>query len=205
MSQQEDYQRILQVVLGVTEKEGPRVILVVGAVHGDGASTVARNLACSVAQKGTVLLVDANLRSPSQHLAFGVPPEGGFSELAGRLTGLDGVIKSSSLPGLSLLTCGRIPEGSESLDWAASQDVLKELRGKFDRIIIDTSPVSVYPDAAGLAKLCDGVILVLQAERTRWEVAEQVKRALEQCGCQILGVVLNRRKYHIPDWIYRRL
>jgi Mrp family chromosome partitioning ATPase len=79
------------------------------------------------------------------------------------------------------------------------------LQAEFDWVILDGPPVTAYPDAASIAAACGGAILVFEAERTRWEVAEEAKRVMENAGVDVLGAVLNRRKYHIPGFIYRRL
>ena len=74
-----------------------------------------------------------------------------------------------------------------------------------DWIIFSCPPVNAYNDAAALAGMVDGVVLVIQAEKTRWEVAQSAKDRLEKAGANILGVVLNDRRHHIPEWIYKRL
>jgi Mrp family chromosome partitioning ATPase len=71
--------------------------------------------------------------------------------------------------------------------------------------VIDAPAFTVYPDGALLAGVTGGAVLVLQAESTRLEVAEEAKRVLEGTGAHVVGAVLNRRRYHIPDLIYRRL
>ena len=69
-------------------------------------------------------------------------------------------------------------------------------------MIVDGPPITVYSDAAILAPLVDGVVLVVEAEKTRWEVVSQAKRTLEESGGRILGAVLNRQRYHIPPALY---
>jgi Mrp family chromosome partitioning ATPase len=79
------------------------------------------------------------------------------------------------------------------------------LQAEFDWVILDGPPVTQYPDAASLVAAAGGAVLVLRAEHTRWEVADEARRVLENSGVDILGAVLNRRKYHIPGFIYRKL
>jgi Mrp family chromosome partitioning ATPase len=70
---------------------------------------------------------------------------------------------------------------------------------------MDTPPVIPYPDAAVLAPLADGVVLVVQAESTRGQVVAEAERILRRAGGRPLGAVLNRRRHHIPAWLYGRL
>jgi Mrp family chromosome partitioning ATPase len=79
---------------------------------------------------------------------------------------------------------------------------LQALRERFDWVIVDGPPATVYSDAGILAPLVDGVVLVVEAEKTRWQVAEQAKRTLEESGAQLLGAVLSRRQFHIPEALY---
>ncbi|HPA83133.1 MAG TPA: hypothetical protein PLS95_20105, partial [Thermoanaerobaculales bacterium] len=72
-------------------------------------------------------------------------------------------------------------------------------------VMLDGPPVTTYPDASSLAVVADGTILVLRAERTRSEVAVQAMKVLNNAGATLLGGVLNGRRYHIPEFIYRRL
>ena len=203
--EQEAYQRLAQ-SLRSFQLHQHRIILLASASHGEGTSTVARKLAATLTKTSQepVLLVDANLRSPSQHEAFQTAQLPGFSEIAShsfkRLTGNGGQ------PGLFLLPCGDCSEGRpQLLADPALRKALNDWRAIFDWIILDGAPVTAYTDSAVLASLVDGVILVVQAEETRWEVAEQAKRILVDAGGQVLGCVLNRRQYHIPSSIYRRL
>ena len=82
---------------------------------------------------------------------------------------------------------------------------LKKVRESFDYIILDAPPVPRFPECRVLCTKADGVILVLEAGNVRRHVALRAKRTLEEAGARLLGVVLNRRKYYIPEWIYNRL
>jgi Mrp family chromosome partitioning ATPase len=88
---------------------------------------------------------------------------------------------------------------------ASISALIEEMRKEADWVLLTAPPVNAYNDAVALAKKVDGVVLVLEAEQTRWEVAQSAKERLEDARANILGVVLNNRKFHIPGWIYRRL
>jgi len=201
----EGYQRVLQRIQARPEAGPPGVILVVSAVHGEGSSTVARELALLFARDGLArsVLVDANLRTPSQHLAFGVERSGGVTEIATHGLALDQALRNGASSSVPLLTCGRPTSNpAGALATPAMREALQSLRARFDWVILDGPPVTAYSDAGVLAPLTDGVVLVVQAERTRWEVAQQAKRALEEAGGRILGGVLSRRRFHIPEALY---
>jgi Mrp family chromosome partitioning ATPase len=72
-------------------------------------------------------------------------------------------------------------------------------------VLINFPPVNLNNDAISMAGLMGGVVMVVEADKTRWEVAQRAKRRLEDDGGKILGVILNRRTMHIPEWLYRML
>lgn len=206
LPQREEYQRILNAITGPVGKGPCRVVLVISSIHGEGTSTVARNLAQALADRGETLLVEANLRQPSQQQALGLVASGGLGDVAEGRMSLQRAIVRTRVPGLSLLAGGRSSESSSALpDAPAIGGALSEARGTFNWIVIDGPPVTVCSEAVNLAGLVDGIILVVLAESTRWEVAERAKRILEDSGGHLVGAVLNRRRYHIPEAIYRRL
>jgi capsular exopolysaccharide synthesis family protein len=205
---EEGYQRIAQGILGQPGWEHKGAILVVSAVHGEGASTVAREIAGLLCRDGSAqaVLVDANLRTPSQHLAFRLERTCGLTELATRGLAPEAAVRQGVGSPVAVVTAGR-PTGTPSaiLGLPALKATLEQLRARYDWVILDGPPVTVYSDAAILAPLVDGVVLVVEAERTRWEVVSQAKRTLEESGARILGAVLNRQRYHIPPALYGRL
>ena len=202
------YDRIVQKLK--TYRKTPRqgVILVASAVAGEGSSTVACNVATALSQAGTerILLIDANLRTPNQHKAFGIERDGGFTDVLKGETSLTSVITDDMGSGISLMTCGsRVKSPSQVLTAAAIEGATVALLSLYDWIIIDGPPATVYPDVASIGTACGGAILVVQAESTRTEVAEEAKEILENTGATVLGAVLNRRRFHIPHAIYKRL
>lgn len=202
------YERIVQRLLAHRRAKRENVYLVVSAVAGEGASTVARNLARAIGndQSERVVLVDANLRTPTVHHAFDLPRAGGLTDaLTGAVSLTDAVVTDPS-SGVAVLTSGSPTDSPpQLLSHSAFHSLVAALRAEFDWVILDGPPVTSYPDAASLASVAGGAILVVRAERTRWEVAEEAKRVLENSDTDILGAVLNRRKYHIPSYIYRKL
>lgn len=107
---------------------------------------------------------------------------------------------------LKLITCGQAPANPTWLLGSQRMEGLIEtLRQRFDYVILDSAPVVSYPDSVALNRYMDGVILVVRAGKTRWEVVQKGQASMEKAGANILGVVLNRRKFAIPKAVYDRL
>ena len=79
------------------------------------------------------------------------------------------------------------------------------LKLKFDLVLIDSPPLMVSPDALALVSKVDGVVLVVEAEKTKWRTARYVREQIEMVGGKILGIVFNKRRYYIPQSIYKNL
>ncbi len=79
------------------------------------------------------------------------------------------------------------------------------LKERFELIIVDSPPATMFPDGPGIVSQVDGVILVVEAEKTRWQVALAVKEKIVKHGGNLLGIVFNKRRYYIPQFIYRHL
>jgi len=201
------YERIIQKLHAYQGGRKYCSLLVAGAVAGDGASTVARNLAAALAHShaGQVVLVDGNMRTPNQAFAFEIDAREGLADVLGLRVKPQTVVHQVA-GNLAVMSSGHPKESPpQILTVPALQSVVTALNAQYDWVIFDGPPVTVYPDASSLAAVADGAILVLRAEQTRWEVAEEAKKALLQSGVGVLGGVLNRRKYHIPSFIYNRL
>ena len=81
----------------------------------------------------------------------------------------------------------------------------EKLKAGFDMVLIDSVPLTISPDGLAIASKVDGVILVVEAEKTRWQTARQVRESISRVGGNILGVVLNKKRYYIPKAIYKHL
>ena len=201
----ESYQQVLHAIQSRQGAKPGCSILVVSAAHGEGTSTVARELAALLGRGGLAraVLVDANLRTPSQHKAFGVERAGGLTEVVMRGLALEQAVRNGNSSPVPLLTSGRpASHPTGVLSAPGLRTALEGLRAKYDWVIVDAPPATVYSDAGILAPLVEGVVLVVEAEKTRWQVAEQAKRTLEESGARLLGAVLSRRRFHIPKALY---
>jgi Mrp family chromosome partitioning ATPase len=94
------------------------------------------------------------------------------------------------------------PQIPDALVWEA---FLGKLTERFDLVLIDSPPATLYPDGLSIVNKVDGVVLVVAAEDTRWPVAESVKDQITRSGGRLLGMVFNKRRFYIPEFIYKRL
>ncbi len=83
--------------------------------------------------------------------------------------------------------------------------ILTECSQRFQLVIIDSAPISLYAETLALAKNVEAAVLVVHTGQTRWEVALSSKKQLQKVNPNLLGVILNQRKFYIPEWIYQRI
>ncbi len=198
------YQRIVQALFASSGSESSRVVVVVSAFPGEGSSTVARHVAKLLARDAATVLVDANLRAPTQHTAFGFPRERGLTELLSRSARTADVVKPVSSTGLALVTSGDAESATTLPVSAVARDIVESLRRDFRWVVVDAPAITALAEGGAWFGLASGVILVVQASRTRWEAAEHAVRIIQESGGRVLGAVLNRRKFYLPEFIYRR-
>lgn len=199
-------EQLLQSSDGSTEK--PRVFAVVSCHRGEGVSTIAANLATWLAQRGNgdVLLVDANTAHPSVHRIFKKKLSPGLVDVLENGQGNGDAILSSPVQNLHILSVGRVKVNlSQIFDSDRFSKRLSSIKGPYRFVVFDLPAVSQTSIVPRLAGLCDGVIIVVEAERLRWEVVQRMKEQLVKAGADVLGVVLNKRRFPIPAWLYRTL
>ncbi len=164
---------------------------------GEGKSTTIANLAVTIAQGGkSVILVDADLRRPALHQIFGVATETGLSNtlLDDRLMAEPPLV-ATGVENLRLLTAGPLPPNpAELLASPPLAVVSRRLTEMADIVLFDAPPVVPVTDAAVLAKRTDGILLVLQAGKTKREHAARAKTLLEQVGARIVGTALTNAR-----------
>ncbi len=168
-------------------------LLVTSAGSQEGKTTVATSLAIAMAQSGNrVLLVDTDMRRPRLHRAFGIPNEIGISSAIVGEIPIESCIKSTDVPGLSVLPCGPTPPNpTELLHAERFRKLVEVLSDQFDRIIFDSPPLGAVADAAVLATQMDGALLVLKGGKTTYPEARRSIDSLRGVNAFVAGAVLN--------------
>lgn len=194
-------------LLSINSGSEIRAVLFSSCTEGEGTSTVLVNFASTLAANGeSVLLVDANLRTPSLHSALRVGMDNGLTDLLlGRCT-LSEAIRETGVPNILVIPGGTPhPNPIIVLESESLGSQIKEMKVQADWVLFDSPPITHHMDSVVLAPKVDGVVMVVEAERTRWEVAESSRQRIISGNGKVLGVILNKRKYHVPQWLYKRL
>jgi capsular exopolysaccharide synthesis family protein len=174
--------------------ENRRSVLVTSSLPGEGKSTATVNLAHVLAMSGArVLLVDADLRSPSVHRILGLEGDAGLTTVLIGQAEIDEVTQSAGLDGLDVITAGAIPPNpSELLGSRAMEEMLEEAARHYDVVLVDAPPLLAVTDAAVLSQVVGGVLVVAQSERVRRAEFERALAKLETVDANVVGLVLNR-------------
>ncbi|MGB8008367.1 MAG: polysaccharide biosynthesis tyrosine autokinase [Terriglobales bacterium] len=183
----------------------PKVIMVTSARPQEGKTTTSLNTAIVLAQKGVrVLLVDADLRRPSVHKTLGMGPRSGLSNILTGSANLEQTITTSAiLPNLFIITAGTPPPNpAELLASSNMRDLILELRGMFDHIVIDTPPTLSVTDAVVLSPRADATILVIRSGQTTKQALRRARDILTQVNAHVAGVLLNAVDLTSPDYYY---
>jgi Mrp family chromosome partitioning ATPase len=174
---------------------------------GSGCSRIcvqaAQILAANVS--GSVCLVEANFRTPSLPHVFGTPNHHGLTDALRSEKPVKGFAKLLER-NLWLLSCGSgVKESTNLLHSEQMKKRFIDLRQEFNYVLIDAPPLNKYSEGFALGQFADGLVLVLEANATRREAAAKVAERLQSMQVNILGAVLNKRTFPIPDSLYRRL
>ncbi len=175
---------------------------------GEGVSTVAAHLAIAAAGVGDrrVLLVDCNPARPSVERNFGVKAAPGLIDVLTDGDRLANAVQESGVANLKVLAAGGVDGNRIAVHNSAGfGQLIDTLQRDHDLVVLDMPPAASSNGKIAPVGLLDGVLLVVEAERIRWEVAQRTKELLTQAGAQLLGVVLNKRQEHVPSWLYRTL
>ena len=171
-----------------------KTIMITSTGPREGKSTTISNLAVSIAQSGkSVIVIDADMRNPTQHRIFGLDNREGLSVALVQDQDYLTYARGTSVQGLMVLTGGPIPPNpAELVGSKRMKRLIQEISEQFDVVLIDTPPIIAVTDAAILAQEVDGVILVLASGEVNKEFAQRAKELLDKVGAKILGAVLNK-------------
>jgi capsular exopolysaccharide synthesis family protein len=191
----EAYRRLRTNLLYAFVDAPPNVIMVTSPGSAEGKSTVCANLGVVLAQVGkNTLIVDCDLRRPTMREIFGLPGNNGLVNVLVGERALQDVYQEP-LPDVELkvLTAGVLPPNpAELLDSRRFSELLATVRAEFDYVLVDSSPVGMVSDPIILATQVDGVLLTLDAHKTRRGDVRRAMRGLRTVGANVLGTVMNR-------------
>jgi capsular exopolysaccharide synthesis family protein len=190
--------------LSTSDAHGSRQFVVTSAGAGEGKTVVASNLAAALSQAGErVLLVDADMRSPTIHRLFALPKAPGLADVLSGRAQLEEVVHSSGIPDLWIMAAGSsTPRPADLLASPQFRRMSKTLGESFDWIVVDSPPSSVVVDACLIAQAGSSVLFVLGADRTSRRAAQAALEQLAVAGVHVAGVVLNRADSVTPAYPY---
>jgi polysaccharide biosynthesis transport protein len=187
--------RVFHTNLNLTLKSGQSQSLVIfSAGPGEGKSTTLHRLAALMGASGErVILIDSDLRRPTQHRLAGRPKEPGLGELLLAQKSIDEVVQPGIAPGLDFIPSGGVPGFTLSLIYGNRlREIIASLRGRYDKIVFDSPPIIGVSDASVLVSAVDQAILLIQHRRNPQSMVLRAQQIVESLKTPLLGVVLNQ-------------
>ncbi len=208
-NQRGDFLRLLPKLRDLAGMGNPIVACFTSAMSGEGTTTVAAQFAVSVAQSGSgdrILLIDGNQDAPEIHELLGLQSSPGLTEVCNHGVPVAQAIQTTELEALDVITVGRSEAtGVAFLNSLRFVDLVRQLKQDYDIVVIDCPPLSSGHATTQLSKDDAMTALVIEASQTKREVIEGALHELELMGANVVGVVLNRRQFFVPSFVYRRL
>ncbi|MGJ7044911.1 CpsD/CapB family tyrosine-protein kinase [Thermoanaerobacterium thermosulfurigenes] len=180
-------------------------ILITSSLPNEGKSTIIKNLAYALAMTSVkVIVVDCDLRNPTVHQMFKIPNMSGLTNIIVEDDRYEKyVISDKEFDNLGIITSGPIPPNPSELIGSNRMKVfLDRLKEDYDYVLLDAPPVLLVTDPTVLAPVVDGVILVIQANKTEIEATKRAKEILTNLKANILGAVLNKVKEQRSGYYY---
>jgi len=186
--------RVLRMNIELSKKlGGGNTLCLTSGGAGEGKSLTLFNLACVCAQTGkTVLVIDSDMRRPTQHRMFKVSNRLGLADVLLGTSTLDAAIHKAVFPNMDFLASGKLPSASHgTLNAQKLRDIIGYVRNRYDYVLFDSPPIMGVSDASILSSEVDGVLLVVQHRSYPRAVSLRAKNMVENVGGNLIGVVLN--------------
>lgn len=199
--------RFLQTSMLLTQAENPpRVLLFTSALGGEGKTSTAINTAIVFAQMDTrVLVIDADLRRASCHEHLLQQREPGLTDVLTGKRSLESVIKRTLTENLFVITGGAAcADPAKLVGSHKMHELISSLRDQFDYVFVDSPPLIPVSDAVRLSTMADGVVLIVEAEKTPREAMRRACLRLHCAQATILGVVMNKVDMQAPEYQHHR-
>jgi polysaccharide biosynthesis transport protein len=186
---------VLHTNINLTLKAGEAHALVLfSAGPGEGKSTTLHQLARLMGATGErVILIDSDVRRPTQHRLAGRSKEPGLSDLLAGQKSLDQVVQTQIFPGVDFIPSGSVPGFTLSLIYGNRlKEIIAGLKGRYDKIVFDSPPIIGVSDASVLVKSVDAAVLLIQHRRNPQSMVLRAQQIVEGLKTPLIGVVLNQ-------------
>lgn len=190
------------------EKKTGRVIMFTSAMHEEGVTSLALAYSRLMAMHGDhrVLLIELNARTPALAALLGLPGREGVTHYFSHERPVTSLAHRPAGEGFDVIHVGEADATQIQINLErAFPHLVREALERYDTVIVDAPPVVVCPETPPLSPFVDGVVLVVHSGRTKRETVDRSIKQIQQFQGRVLGVVLNRKRYYIPHFIYRRL
>lgn len=188
--------------------KGKRTLVFTSSTWGEGTTTVATNFAKFLAlqKHEKVLVFEMNARRPAFSGLFSINGDAGLTDYFTGKSDLRSLVRTVGPYGLGVVPVGQTDPTTIQLNLERGLPrLIQEAYRDYDTVIIDSPPVISFPETAAMAAFVDGVVMVVFAGRTKREVVSRAMDSISKFGGNVLGVVLNRKKYYIPEFLYKRI
>jgi len=197
----------LESALGKTDK---RTVLFASSVRGEGTTTIVSSLAkllsLQAGANASVLLLEMNAHRPSLYRKLGLRSAAGATHFMEGGKTLDAVVQRSPQGSFDVIHVGESDPVKVQLYLDRTFPLLlQSALQRYHTVLIDAPPIVGSPETPPMTGFADGVVLVVHCGKTKREIVQRSMNMIGQFDARVLGVVLNRKKYYIPDFIYRRL
>ncbi len=196
-----EFRRLLHNITRGTKGKERKSFLTTSAMLSEGKSTVSSYLALTAAayKSRKTVLVDCDLRRPSIHRHFGLPLEGGVTDVIDGKLSAEDAFKATRIENLWILTAGTLKKNpTELFESQEVKKVVEQLKFYFELVFVDCAPIIPVSDPVELAPELDGVLLVIKAGATQSEVVLRAVDIVKKADAEIVGVVLNNMNSVLP-------
>jgi exopolysaccharide transport family protein len=201
----EAYRNLRTKIIFSSAGGAPTTILCTSSMPSEGKTITVANLAVTMAQAGSrVIIVDCDMRRPRLHRIMGVKRDRGLSNILVGDSTLAETIHKSHIPNLHIITAGRVPPNpSELLGSDNMAALLKILSEKYDRVLIDSPPVTAVTDAVLLSRMVDSVLLVIRANKTPKKIVKHAIDLIYGVNGHLIGALLNGLEIEKNTYYYQ--
>lgn len=200
--------RLLRNIAGLLPDSQRGIIQFIGSRKQEGTSTILREfgLFLSIHMNKSVLLIEGEASQIPQHQAFGVHPRISLQLIMNEGGSVDEAVCQVKSSRVFLCRLFEDAQANSRLEYSENHtEIWSKLRKAFDFVLIDSPSLTSSDNTLAQCAFADGVLLIVEAEKTRSQVALNLKERVIQAGGNVLGVVFNKQRHYIPKWIYKLL